>query len=135
MKIGSSSDSIYQLFLPRSKTEAASDSGAEQFKQPLRTSGVTSSDDSLVAAFQARLAESSFNRNDTNGDGFVDREEYIDNNLQERADGYKPELADVQSTWNQIDANGKGRLSEDEYKEGFNSILKVSMGHFDKPIR
>jgi len=135
MRIGSSSDSIYQLFLPRTKTESVSDSGLQQSAPTIRSSGVVNSDDSVAAAFQARLAQSSFNRNDTNHDGFVDRDEFVDNNMKVRADGYQPSLNDVQRQWNEIDKDGKGRVNEEEYKAGFSSVFKVSMGHFDKPIR
>ena len=97
----------------------------------MRTVDTSSSDAALVAAFQARLAQSSFDRNDTNHDGYVDQNEFIDNNMQTTSDGYKPQLADVQRYWSAIDSDNQGRLGEAEYKEAFSSVLKVSLGHLD----
>ncbi len=135
MRVGSGADSIYQLFLPRTKPESVSGSGLPQAAPSIRSIGGGGSDDSIAAAFQARLAQSSFDRNDTNNDGFVDQSEFIENNMKTRADGYTPKLEDVQNTWNQIDKDGQGRVSEEEFKDGFSSTLKVSVGHFDKPLR
>jgi ribosomal protein S12 methylthiotransferase accessory factor YcaO len=112
-----------------------SSSGLQQAQPSVRATGGVGSEDSIAAAFQARLAQSSFNRNDTNQDGFVDREEYVTNNMKTREDGYKPELSDVERTWSEIDKNGTGRLSEDEYKQGFSSVFVASVGRLDKPLR
>ena len=135
MRIGSSADSIYSLFLPKTKTETVSDSGLKQSAPSIRNPVAVGSEDSVVAAFQARLAQSSFNSNDTNKDGFVEKDEYISNNLKTRSDGYRPDRADVERTWNEIDKSGAGRLSEEQYEEGFSSVMVVSSGKFDKPLR
>ena len=135
MQVRSSADSVYSLFLPRTKPESVSSSGLQQAQPSVRATGGVGSEDSIAAAFQARLAQSSFNRNDTNQDGFVDREEYVTNNMKTREDGYKPELSDVQRTWSEIDKNGTGKLSENEYKQGFSSVFVASVGRLDKPLR
>jgi|EndMetStandDraft_6_1072998.scaffolds.fasta_scaffold540892_1 hypothetical protein len=135
MRVGSSADSIYNLFQPRAKPDSVSTSGLSQAAPSIRNVGGGGSDESIAAAFQARLAQSSFDRNDTNNDGFVDQSEFVENNMKARADGYVPKLEDVQNHWSQIDKNGQGRVSEDEYKSGFSSTLKVSVGHLDKPLR
>lgn len=131
MRIGSSSDSIYQLLAPRPKRNPAADDTAQKPAPSVKTVDTSSSDDALVAAFQARLAQSSFDRNDTNHDGYVDQNEFIDNNMQKRPDGYQPQLADVQRYWSAIDSDNQGRLGEADYKDAFSSVLKVSLGHLD----
>jgi len=135
MRIGSSGDSIYSLFLPKTKSEPVPDAGLQQAAPSIRRSETVGSEDSVAAAFLARLAQSSFNRNDTNKDGFVDQDEYVTNNMKTRGDGFKPELADVQRTWSEIDKASAGRLSREQYEQGFSSVFSASVGKFDKPLR
>ncbi|WP_276117987.1 EF-hand domain-containing protein [Pararhizobium qamdonense] len=136
MRIGSGSDSVYQLFLPRTKNDNLPDGGGQRPSGPsIRGIGGSASDNSIAAALQAKLAQSAFDRNDSNGDGFVDKQEYIDNSLKPRSDGYVPDQADVERRWSEFDKEGKGRLSKEEFKEGFSSVVSVSVGHFSKPIR
>ncbi|WP_421439739.1 EF-hand domain-containing protein [Agrobacterium tumefaciens] len=136
MRVGSGSDSIYQLLLSRSKTGTTpAGEGQQPPAPPIRSVGGSVSDSSIAAAFQARLAQSSFDRSDTDGDGFVDKVEYVSSNMKPRSDGYVPDQADVERTWSELDKTGKGHLSQDEFKQGFSSVLNVSVGTFGKPIR
>ncbi|WJH37954.1 hypothetical protein N7E02_00520 (plasmid) [Aliirhizobium terrae] len=139
MRVGSSSD-IYSLLVPRAKSKDNND-GPSDASLPSGPGGGGSagmgalSHDEAAAAFLARLAKSNFDRDDTNGDGYVDQKEYIDRNMQTRSDGYQPDLGDVQNSWNRLDSQGKGRLNEQEYADGFSSVFQAARGTFDKPLR
>lgn len=135
MRVGSSSDSIYSLFLPRTRQDDPSESSSQSSSPSGGTFAGTMSDIDAASALQAKLAHSNFDRNDTNGDGYVDRNEYIENNMKVHSDGFQADLADVQKSWNELDKRGAGRLNEAEYTEGFNSVFQVSIGHFSKPLR
>lgn len=134
MRVGSASE-IHQLFMPKNKSKDAPDTPEDQAGSTPRASGGTLANDEIAAAFLAKLAKNNFNRDDTNGDGIVSRQEYIDNKMEGRPDGYRPQIEDVQKTWNDLDKEGKGQLNEDEYTRGFSSIFHVARGTFDKPIR
>lgn len=130
MRIGSSITSIYQLMQPKIKTDRSTeDAGFQPLSSGQSIGGSTS------AALQARLAQNSFDRHDTNRDGFVGRDEFIDSNMKPRQDGWKPELADVVDQWNELDTEGKGSLSKLEYTQALSSLLTVSSGNFSKPLR
>lgn len=139
MRVGSSSD-IYSLLVPRAKAKDNYDGPSEPSASLARgngsgVAGVSIGNDEAAAAFLARLAKSGFERDDTNGDGIVEQQEYIDRAMQTRPDGYQPDLADVQNTWNQLDKDGKGSLTEQDYASGFSSVFQVATGSFSKPLR
>ncbi|WJR66335.1 EF-hand domain-containing protein [Neorhizobium sp. CSC1952] len=133
MRVGSASE-IHQLFMPRTKSKDASGTPEEQASSIPRVSGGTPVNDEVVAAFLAKLAESNFNRDDTNGDGIVSRQEYIDDKMERRPNGYQPQIEDVQKTWNELDKDGKGQLNEQEYTQAFGSVFRVTRGTIEKPI-
>ncbi|MEB2848040.1 EF-hand domain-containing protein [Endobacterium cereale] len=139
MRIGSSSD-IYSLLVPRAKTKDNNDGPSEPANSLVGGSGsglgrTSIGNDEAAAAFLARLAKSGFERDDTNGDGIVERQEYIDRAMENRPDGYQPDLADVQNTWNQLDKDGTGSLTEQDYASGISSVFQVASGSFSKPLR
>ncbi len=134
MRVGSASD-IYQLFVPKAKIKDNGEAPEERPAPTISSSGGGFGNDGIAAAFLARLAKSNFERDDTNGDGFVDQKEYIDAKTQVRSDGYQASVSDVQKTWGELDKDGKGRLTEQEYAEGFSSMFQVKVGTFDKPLR
>lgn len=131
MRVGSASE-IHQLFMPRTKSKDASPE--QQASSMPRVSSGTPVNDEVAAAFLAKLAESNFNRDDTNGDGMVSRQEYIDNKMERRPNGYQPQIEDVQKTWNELDKDGKGKLNEREYTQAFASVFRVARGTVEKPI-
>ena len=133
MRVGSASE-IHQLFMPRAKSKDARETPEEQVSSTPQASGVAPVNDDVAAAFLAKLAESNFNRDDTNGDGIVSRQEYIDNKMERRPNGYQPQIEDVQKTWSELDKDGKGQLNEQEYTQAFASIFRVARGTMDKPI-
>ncbi|WP_313602703.1 hypothetical protein [Rhizobium sp.] len=139
MRVGSSSD-IYSLLVPRAKSKDNSEGPSESVASLMGRSGsavgsVSVSNDDAAAAFLARLAKNNFERDDTNGDGIVERQEYIDRAMQARSDGYQPDLADVEKTWSELDRNGKGSLTEQDYASGFSSVFQAATGSFSKPLR
>ncbi|TWF43903.1 EF-hand domain-containing protein [Neorhizobium alkalisoli] len=134
MRVGSASD-IYQLFVPKAKIKDNAEAPEERPAPTISSSGSGFGNNEIAAAFLARLAKSNFERDDTNGDGFVDQKEYIDAKTQVRSDGYQASASDVQKTWSELDKDGKGRLNEQEYAEGFSSMFQVKAGTFNKPLR
>lgn len=134
MRVGSASD-IYQLFVPKAKIKDNAEAPEERPSPTISSSGGGFGNDEIAAAFLARLAKSNFERDDTNGDGFVDQKEYIDAKTQVRSGGNQASASDVQKTWSELDKDGKGRLNEREYAEGFSSMFQVKAGTFDKPLR
>lgn len=139
IRVGSSSD-IYSLLVPRAKSKDNSEGPSDATMPSGRGVGGSTgmgalSNDEAAASFLARLAKSGFERDDANGDGYVDKAEYIDRAMQTRPDGYRPDIADVKNTWNKLDGQGKGRLSEQDYAEGLSSVFQVARGTFDKPLR
>lgn len=139
MKVGSSSD-IYSLLVPRARSKETSEGATESVASLMGRSGsavenTAVGNDGAAAAFLARLAQSNFERDDTDGDGVVSRQEYIDRAMQTRPDGYQPELSDVQKTWDALDKDGKGSLTEQDYASGFSSVFQVASGSFSNPLR
>ena len=134
MRVGSASD-IYQLFLPKAKTNNNIESMEVPPAPTISSSAGGLANDEVAAAFLARLAKSNFERDDTNGDGFVDKNEYIGAKTQVRSGGYQASASDVQKTWSELDKDGKGRINEQEYSQGFSSMLQVEAGTFGKPLR
>jgi hypothetical protein len=137
MRIGSTPDSIYYLMQPKIKSDKSAGAAGQQTSPSGQSVGgtVSISGDSAAAALQSRLAQSSFDRNDTNHDGIVQRDEFIDNSMKPRQDGSQSDLADVVGHWNKLDPDGKGSLTEEEYNSAFSSLLQVSVGTFDGPLR
>jgi hypothetical protein len=133
MRVGSSSD-IYDLLAPKAKPKEPG-VGTEGQAPPDGRTNSSLGGRETAASFLAHLAKSNFERDDTDGDGFVDQNEYVDAKMKPRADGYVAEEADVRKTWSELDKKGNGRLDEQEYREAFASVLQVSQGTFDKPIR
>lgn len=134
MRVGSGSDSVYMLLQPKVRSERLGEGAAQQTSPSGQGVGGLVSSDAAAAALQARLAASSFDRYDTDQDGIVERAEFIKSNMEERSDGYQPDLDDVLNHWNKLDAEGKGALTEEEYTKGFSSVVQVSVGQFDKPL-
>lgn len=122
MRVGSASE-IHQLFMPRTKSER-SEGLEEQTAAPSQFSGLAPASDESMAAFLAVLAQGNFDRDDANRDGFVSRDEYVENKMERRPDGYQPRLEDVLRTWSELGGEGRGELSEQEYKEAFSSIFR-----------
>jgi len=133
MQVGSSSDItklITELRKPKKDNGEPFDAVPPK-PEPPAASG--DSLESLIAQFQARLALSSFQRNDLNGDGYVERGEFMTQNLKPR-ETYTFKEEEVAGTWDKIDKNGTGRLSQEEYTDAFSSVFTVSAGRFDKPL-
>ena len=133
MKVSSGPNGVYQLLQPQPKPTSGGD--VQQSTPRGQAVGGPVSGSFAAASLQARLAQSSFERNDLNHDGFVEESEFVKNNLKPRHDGYQPTLGDVQKHWNAIDKDGTGKLDRDAYVDGFSSVLTVSVGRFSKPIR
>ncbi|MCR9282611.1 MAG: EF-hand domain-containing protein [Rhodobacteraceae bacterium] len=112
MQIGSKTGSVFQLLKSQTGKSATNTNG-----------------------FQEQLAQSNFDRTDTNRDGYVDRSEFVTDKMKLRGDGFQPRLEDVLNDWNRFDADGKGHLSEDEFKSRFSSVLTVSMGRITNTLR
>jgi len=120
---------------PKMKTDRSAEGAAYQSSPSGQSIAGTLSQGSAAAALQSQLARSSFDRDDTNRDGMVGRDEFMENNMKPRQDGWLPELADVVDQWNKLDNQGKGSLSRDEYVGSFSSLLTVSVGQLSKPLR
>jgi hypothetical protein len=123
MRVGSASE-IHQLFMPRTKSVERSEGPEEQTAAPSQFSGLAPASDESMSAFLAVLAQGNFDRDDTNRDGFVSRDEYVENKMERRPDGYQPQLEDVLRTWSELGGEGRGELSEQEFKEAFSSIFR-----------
>jgi hypothetical protein len=80
---------------PKMKTDRSAEGAADQSSPSGQGIAGTVSQGSAAAALQSQLARSSFDRNDTNRDGLIGRDEFIANNMKPRQNGRQPELADV----------------------------------------
>ncbi|MBX9455457.1 MAG: hypothetical protein KL863_05205 [Rhizobium sp.] len=97
-------------------------------------SGSSDGLEGLIAEFQARLAHSNFNRSDLNGDGIIERQEFVTEKLIPR-ETYQFTDAEAAQMWDQLDTQGRGQLNEAEYTEALSKVFQVSAGKFDKPLR
>lgn len=136
MRIGTALNSIFDLIQPTIKSDTMTGAGQPTSPSGQATGGTVSiSGDSAAAALQARLAQSSFDRNDSNHDGIIQRDEFIENRMKPNQDGSQADLSDVIDHWNKLDKDGKGSLTQEEYNGAFSSLMQVSTGTFSRPIR
>ena len=135
MKVGSY-NSIYSVF---SSTNLRPPSIADE-KMALLPSvepkaKPTTSDDQLVAGFHARMARQSLDWADSDKNGKVTRDEYLNGQARLAELNDRPnDTAANEKRWATIDTTGKGWVDETELGEGLAKMLPVSVGHLDRDL-